>query len=64
MDLGSKTNDQLLDRLAELGTEVEKTPLAGDRIDASFRGLYGAMQEVALIHIELAKRTASGWRPL
>lgn len=51
MDLGSKTNDQLFDRLAELEQVVP---------DADAASLTRALREVALIHIELAKRTASG----
>lgn len=63
-DLSTKTNEQLFDRLGELETQLSAEPLAGDLITEVARRVINALREVGLIHIELARRTATGWRPL
>lgn len=64
-DLRTKTNDQMLDRLAELERDVEAAePQEGQQVLPVAHRLCNLTREVALIHIELARRTATGWRPL
>lgn len=67
-DLSTMTNDALFDRLGEIEQAINARaarPIAGidDAVTASVQ-LHEWLSEVALIHIELAKRTATGWRPL
>lgn len=67
-DLSTKTNDALFDRLSQIEGEINaraERPIAGieDAVTASVQ-LHEWLSEIALIHIELAKRTATGWRPL
>lgn len=54
----SVETDELLDRLTELDTR-----LTGDA-PVELTVLLETLREVALIHIELARRTGTGWRPL
>lgn len=67
-DPSTKTNDALLDRLAEIEQAINAR--AAQPIDGIADATLATVQmhehltEIALIHIELAKRTATGWRPL
>lgn len=63
-DFSTKTSVELLDRLGELERAVDVEPTPGHSIAAAMQNLYGRMKEATLIHIELARRTATGWRPL
>ena len=69
-DLSTKTNDQLFDRLGELEAEINAHTARADEVrdsdsaSAAFVTLHEQLSEVALIHIEMARRTATGWRPL
>jgi hypothetical protein len=56
-EFSGKTNDQLLDRLGQIEQELEST-------EPSSVATLALAREVTLIHIELARRTATGWRPL
>lgn len=67
-DLSTKTDGALLDRLSEIEREINaraERPISGieDAVTASVQ-MHEWLREVALIHIELARRTATGWRPL
>lgn len=62
-EFSTMTSDKLLDRLGELERDVD-VPQPGGSVGAAMSRLYARMKEVALIHIELARRTATGWRPL
>jgi hypothetical protein len=63
-ELSTKTNDALLDRLADLERDLDFRGKLGDSIDAEFRRLHAVLGEIGRIHIELARRTATGWRPM
>lgn len=63
-DLATTTTDALLTRLAEIEPELETKPTAGEPIDAGMRRMFALLAEIGRIHIELARRTATGWRPL
>lgn len=64
-DVQSKTNDQLLDRLAEIDRDLAAgLGSPGDLVSDIARQLFERLAEVGRIHIELARRTAGGWRPL
>lgn len=63
-DLSTKTNEQLLARLGELDVALDGSPLAGSPLAEHFHAIDQVLREVGHIHIELARRTATGWRPL
>lgn len=63
-DFGTMTTDELLDRLADLERELDVDPQPGSSMSDAVQRLYRRMKEATLINIELAKRTATGWRPL
>lgn len=62
LDFSTTPTPKLVDRLDELERDVNAAPPQG--AVGALTYLYLRMKEVALIHIELARRTATGWRPL
>lgn len=64
----TRTTDQLIDRLDEIETAVKGLTAAAVTDLPSAAGkladYVNHMAEISLIHIELARRTATGWRPL
>jgi len=63
-DLRTRTSEQLHDRLTEIETELGHPAADGQLFDDVMRHLADLLREIGLIHIELARRTATGWRPM
>lgn len=64
-DFSAMTSDELYDRLAQIETAVEAAePDPAVSSAVVVHQVLNHLREVALIHVQLAKRTATGWRPL
>jgi hypothetical protein len=55
-DYATWSTPELLAELDRLDRQVQEPPTSGEFYDRLFGRLYGLMQQVAVIHIELARR--------
>jgi hypothetical protein len=56
LDYSTWSTPELLAELDRLDPQVQEPPTSGELYDRLFGRLYGLMQQVAAIHIELACR--------